>query len=179
MKLFNTNFKRFLCILTILGIVSLTSSCNNNIDTDKDETMEELDKVSKDGDPNRKFTKYGVSRYNNDYTDETYTDGLEYITAADGTCAISRGTSLDYATNGYIYLPSYYISNGTTYTVTSIANNAFNGVNFTNIAQWPTLLTTIGKQAFANNNQMVTFILPKLVVDSDSDYTNDKNQIFP
>lgn len=179
MKLFNTNFKRFLCILAVLGIVSLTSSCNNNIDTDKDETMEELDKVSKDGDPNRKFTKYGVSRYNNDYTGETYTDGLEYITAADGTCAISRGTSLDYATNGYIYLPSYYISNGTTYTVTSIANNAFNGVNFTNIAQWPTLLTTIGKQAFANNNQMVTFILPKLVVDSDSDYTNDKNQIFP
>src|SRR5574344_942800 len=115
MKLFNTNFKRFLCILTILGIVSLTSSCNNNIDTDKDETMEELDKVSKDGDPNRKFTKYGVSRYNNDYTDETYTDGLEYITSAHGTTAITQGTTLHYDTNVSINLQSYYISNRTPY----------------------------------------------------------------
>ncbi len=101
-----------------------------------------------------------IKRANN-YTGETYTDGLAYTTAVDSEgnniCLVSAET----ITSEYVYIPDYYVDDvGIQYTVTSLANNAFNNVNITSISKWPTHLNVVGKQAFANCISISSFSFP-------------------
>lgn len=117
----------------------------------------------KDGNPNRVYELFGVSKMSNGYGTEgtDYTSGLEYtVNDVDSTCSVSHG-SYTGGTDSYLTIPDYYIdtTTNTTYTVTSIANNGFNGIDFVSI-DFPSTLTTIGYQAFQNNNTIVTISLP-------------------
>jgi hypothetical protein len=140
-----------------LSVVSLSmlSACTNT-----ELSVEELMKVSEDGNPNRLFEQKGTVRYENNATGD-YTKGLKYVTATDGSgnnvCSVAYGDATE---TTYIKLPDTYVDDaGTVYTITSIANNAFSNIDFVSISQWPTNLTVMGKQAFTHSN-FTSFTFP-------------------
>ena len=93
----------------------------------------------------------------------TFTDGnFTYKANADGTTA-KLTTIVDKTVSGPVTVPQTATDGTTTYTVTEIGAQAFNGANAITSLTLPNTITTIGYQAFMDMKALVDFDMPDSV----------------
>lgn len=160
MKILRKVLRKIFKLSAILSLALIPSCANVSID----DSFASLMEPTSDGNPNRLFEVKGyASNAENALTGAgtTYTANLEYTLVTVGEshyCSVGYGT----ATATAITIPASYVdASGTSYNVTSIANNGFNNKGITSF-NWNgvTTIDSIGKQAFANNYGLTAMQIP-------------------
>lgn len=92
-------------------------------------------------------------------------DGVYYniTSSTDNTCQITYNTTSYNSYAGKVVIPEEVTYNGTTYSVTSIGNNAFRASSALSEVTIPTSVTSIGTYAFYNCTALHNITIPNNV----------------